>query len=204
MPRWSATSPPSRRTDRRPVWEARPRCTHPEQMLDSLADGAERARRTLGVATASVSVWERDVRRRDRPRTHRGRPSGIQVAHTATQVPLDRVAPLFPYGERRCHSTTPGHTPHPHVPRRCPRRGRPETPSAPAKARAALRRPERSPTEPAARTARAAGGRSSPPASAPAPRTRARTRRGCPRPPAARTPGGRPRAPRPTPRATRC
>ena len=34
---------------------------HPEQMLDSLADGAERARRTLGVATASVrrarSVW---------------------------------------------------------------------------------------------------------------------------------------------------
>ena len=32
-----------------------------EQMLDSLADGAERVRRTLGVATASVSVWERDA-----------------------------------------------------------------------------------------------------------------------------------------------
>ncbi len=34
---------------------------HREQMLDRLAEGAERARRALGVATASVSVWERDA-----------------------------------------------------------------------------------------------------------------------------------------------
>ena len=51
------------------------------QMLDSLADGAERARRTLGVATASVSVWERDA---DVLRT---------IVNTGTLAPGERERP---------------------------------------------------------------------------------------------------------------
>jgi len=90
MPRWSATSPPSRRTDRRPVWEARPRCTRipsrcwtaspTGRSARAARSGSRRRRSASGSATYGGGIG-------------RGRTAGGRVA-SRSRIPRPR-----------CHST---------------------------------------------------------------------------------------------------